>query len=126
MGISIGSDSKYFDKRWAYSYSTFERIRKNLREIVGIPPEEVEVYYPKGLNGYWYEDDSVPDDIIFLLSHRDEGGIFMPWTSEAIGRRLTEILIHNLTGVLYPLTLELRDLFVAAGDEDNRVILEVS
>lgn len=91
MGVSISTSQKSWDR----SYTGFNRVREILGEAAGVPLNSVHEYFDKGLWGFWEPGDTVPDDLIYLQSHQDCEGIFMPYTAERIAIRIRKILSES-------------------------------
>lgn len=91
MGVSISTKNK----DWSRSYGTFGKVRRLLGDAAGISLESVYDYFEKGLWGFWKPDDTVPDDLIYLQSHFDCDGIFMPYTAGKIAARVRRILSEH-------------------------------
>lgn len=93
MGLDISAGTK----DWHASYGGFNRIREHLGELAGVPLHEVKEHFTKGLYGFWYPNDTVPDDLIFLQAHYDCEGILMPYTAEKIAARVRTLLSASTT-----------------------------
>lgn len=127
MGLSMSATNGWTKetKEWSYSYGTFARVRTLLAEKAG----RSHIYAhgpltPHGLLGLWLPEDTMEDDLDFLLVHYDTEGYLLPWTTVKLAKRIRKILSeNNFEDFDRQVIVEMVELFeFAAGEESWEVI----